>query len=242
MIGVILGFIFCKFATFRINKNTASVPTHLTLEGFLVERRIWAEFDSLGLVGDRDRVIPDGICLDAEGAVWLASPGNPGGVMRVREGGAVAVPGAPDDPIQVIDVRDLTEWIIHLAEQNITGVFNGSGPDHVLTMGDVVEITKTATKSDVEFTWLGTGFMEAHPDVYFPIWTPYEGEYKGFHTFSNVGAIESGLKFRTLDDTIEALLKQFDERPEEERTAVTGNIPVAGEAEMIEAAKAAAGQ
>ncbi len=61
----------------------------ITLEGFLVERRIWAQFDNLGLVPDQDRVIPDGICLDDEGAVWMASPGQPGGVMRVREGGEI---------------------------------------------------------------------------------------------------------------------------------------------------------
>jgi sugar lactone lactonase YvrE len=61
----------------------------ITLEGLLVERRIWAEFDKLGLVVDQNRVIPDGICLDAEGAVWMASPGTPGGVFRVREGGEI---------------------------------------------------------------------------------------------------------------------------------------------------------
>ena len=61
----------------------------ITLEGLLVERRIWAEFDKLGLVVDQNRVIPHGICLDAEGAVWMASPGTPGGVFRVREGGEI---------------------------------------------------------------------------------------------------------------------------------------------------------
>ena len=61
----------------------------ITLEGLLVERRIWAEFDKLGLVVDQNRVIPDGICLDAKGAVWMASPGTPGGVFRVLEGGEI---------------------------------------------------------------------------------------------------------------------------------------------------------
>lgn len=61
----------------------------ITLEGFLVERRIWAEFDKLGLVIDQNRMIPDGICLDDEGAVWMASPGTPGGVFRVRAGGEI---------------------------------------------------------------------------------------------------------------------------------------------------------
>ena len=175
---------------------------------------------------------------------FIVGPGDPTHrftywPLRVREGGAVAVPGSPDDPIQIIDARDLAEWIIHLAEQNIPGVFNGSGPDRVLTMREIVETAKSVTGSDAEFTWLGLDWQEANPGVYFPIWTPNEGEYKGFHTFSNAGAIEAGLKFRPLSDTITALLAQFDERPEEERTLALANIPVAGEAEMIAAAKAA---
>jgi nucleoside-diphosphate-sugar epimerase len=156
--------------------------------------------------------------------------------LRVREGGAVAVPGGPDDPIQVIDVRDLTEWIIHMAEQNITGVFNGSGPDRVLTMREVVETAKSVTGSDATFTWISTDFNEAHPDVYFPIWTPYEGEYKGFHTFSNANSIEAGLSFRPIADTIAALLKQFDSLPEDDRAKVMERIPVPDEAAMIEEA------
>lgn len=61
----------------------------ITLEGLLVERRIWAEFDKRGLVVDQDRLIPDGICCDSKGAIWVASPGTPGGVLRVLEGGEV---------------------------------------------------------------------------------------------------------------------------------------------------------
>ena len=158
--------------------------------------------------------------------------------LRVRQGGHVAVPGAPDDPIQIIDVRDLTEWIIHLAEESITGVFNGSGPERRLTMGEVVETAKRVTGSDAEFTWLGTGFSESHPDVYFPIWTPYEGEYRGFHTFSNARSMKAGLTFRPLSETIVDLLAQFDGLPQETRTPVMERIPVAGEAAMIEAAAA----
>jgi sugar lactone lactonase YvrE len=35
-----------------------------------------------------DKETPDGICLDAEGAVWVASPGTRE-VLRVRDGGEV---------------------------------------------------------------------------------------------------------------------------------------------------------
>jgi sugar lactone lactonase YvrE len=49
-------------------------------DGRLVRRRVWAE-----LAG----AVPDGICLDAEGAIWVASPASRE-LVRVREGGAVA--------------------------------------------------------------------------------------------------------------------------------------------------------
>jgi sugar lactone lactonase YvrE len=50
-------------------------------DGSLHDRRNWAQFDQHG-------VAPDGICLDAEGCVWMASPVSRE-VLRVREGGAI---------------------------------------------------------------------------------------------------------------------------------------------------------
>ncbi len=51
----------------------------IAADGNLANRRIWAE-----VPGDH----PDGICLDAEGAVWYADVGNKH-CVRVREGGQV---------------------------------------------------------------------------------------------------------------------------------------------------------
>ncbi len=50
-------------------------------DGTLTHRRVWASFEEKG-------VAPDGICLDAQGAVWMASPVSRE-VLRVREGGEV---------------------------------------------------------------------------------------------------------------------------------------------------------
>jgi sugar lactone lactonase YvrE len=50
-------------------------------DGSLSNRRLWAE---LG-----EKTVPDGIALDAEGAIWVASPMT-FELLRVREGGAVA--------------------------------------------------------------------------------------------------------------------------------------------------------
>jgi len=50
-------------------------------DGSLAHRRVYAQ-----LPGD---VSPDGIALDAEGAVWLANPEGQYGALRVREGGEI---------------------------------------------------------------------------------------------------------------------------------------------------------
>jgi sugar lactone lactonase YvrE len=47
-------------------------------DGSLSNRRVWATLS----------IFPDGICLDAEGAIWVASPVS-GECIRVREGGDV---------------------------------------------------------------------------------------------------------------------------------------------------------
>ncbi len=48
-------------------------------DGSLTERRVWANLKSLA---------PDGICLDAEGGIWVAAPGRRR-VVRVLEGGQI---------------------------------------------------------------------------------------------------------------------------------------------------------
>ncbi len=48
-------------------------------DGSLSGRRRWAPME---------RAVPDGICLDAEGAVWVASPVGHA-VLRIREGGEI---------------------------------------------------------------------------------------------------------------------------------------------------------
>lgn len=59
-------------------------------DGTLSNRRIWVQFDTLGFTLDQQdgRVLPDGCCLDAEGAIWLASPGIDQ-VLRVRPDGRI---------------------------------------------------------------------------------------------------------------------------------------------------------
>ena len=62
----------------------------IALDGSLSGRRIWAQFDDRGFEAfDTARNFPDGICLDAEGAIWVASAEGSREVLRVLEGGKI---------------------------------------------------------------------------------------------------------------------------------------------------------
>jgi sugar lactone lactonase YvrE len=66
----------------------------IAADGALVNRRVWASFGPLPAETDLATVLPqlvvapDGCCLDAEGALWIAD-GSHGRVVRVREGGEI---------------------------------------------------------------------------------------------------------------------------------------------------------
>ena len=81
--------------TLIVGETLAARLTAFDIEsdGSLSHRRAWASFDDRGFLSQRseitDRITPDGICLDAEGAVWVASPNSRSGLIRVREGGEI---------------------------------------------------------------------------------------------------------------------------------------------------------
>jgi sugar lactone lactonase YvrE len=68
-------------ATLIVGESYGGCLTAFTVQedGSLTDRRLWAQLQG---------AVPDGICLDAEGAIWSACPLT-GRVLRVREGGEV---------------------------------------------------------------------------------------------------------------------------------------------------------
>ncbi len=52
----------------------------------LSNRRVWADLTQS--IDDGTVPVPDGMCLDAEGAIWVASPST-ADVIRVKEGGEI---------------------------------------------------------------------------------------------------------------------------------------------------------
>jgi len=135
--------------------------------------------------------------------------------VRASLGGVMLVPGSPTDPIQIIDVRDLADWVIHCLENNIVGVYNATGPAKELSMKSMVEGTRKGVGSDVSFTWVDNDFLTTHgvKDGQLPLYAPPTGDTAGFHRCNISRALAKGLKFRPIADTAKATFDWYKSLP-----------------------------
>jgi 2'-hydroxyisoflavone reductase len=173
---------------------------------------------------------------------YIVGPDDPSGrftywPVRMDRGGEVLAPGAPPDPVQIIDVRDLGAWLITLAEQQTAGVFNACGPKERLKWGDLLQACQKATKATSKLTWVPDAWVARQGNEVFPIWAPYAGDSKGFHTWKNARAIQAGLKFRPVQQTVSDTLAWY--KSQSERTKLAGPGPEQ-EAELLAKWKSAA--
>jgi 2'-hydroxyisoflavone reductase len=123
---------------------------------------------------------------------------------RLARGGEVLAPGTPQDPVQLIDVRDLARWIVHAAQAGMTGTHDAIGPSR--PRGEFLAECAAALCSSCTFTWVDRAFLEAH-DVRrwtgprsLPLWLPLP-DHAGFATRDTTPARHAGLALRALAET-----------------------------------------
>jgi len=125
--------------------------------------------------------------------------------VRIAKGGDVLAPENPGVPVQIIDVRDLSDFIIKLIEDKASGIYSATGPDYELTFGAMLEICKQASGSNANIHWASVEFLknnkvEEWSDM--PVWVPDNEENAGFSRFDISKAIKAGLTFRPLENTV----------------------------------------
>jgi 2'-hydroxyisoflavone reductase len=156
---------------------------------------------------------------------------------RVQRGGRVLAPGNPDQPVQVIDVRDLASWIVRAAEQRIVGVYNATGPDGVLGMRafldacvhEAGERAKTAEIVWVDETYLIEQGVTPFSDL--PVWVPADSP--GVFTVDVRRALANGLALRPIRDTIADTLAWDATLPEDRE--LRAGLTAERERELLEA-------
>jgi len=157
--------------------------------------------------------------------------------VRIDRGGEVLAPNSAADPIQNIDARDLSEWIVRLVEEpGHGGTYNATSPAY--TFGEMLDGVKGALGSDATFTWVSTEFMAEHgiaPWGHMTNWVPPEGESAGMLQVSVDAAVAHGLTFRPLADTARDTLEWWNTLPEDRRASPLAGLPAEREAEVLAA-------
>lgn len=135
--------------------------------------------------------------------------------VRAKRGGDMVVPDKPGAPIQIIDVRDLSAFTIKLMEENASGIYNATGPDYDLTIGTLLDACKRVAGSVATFHWASVEFLKEYkvePWSDMPVWIPDTDEDAGFSRIDVSKAIQAGLHFRPLEDTIRDTLTWAETR------------------------------
>jgi 2'-hydroxyisoflavone reductase len=136
-------------------------------------------------------------------------------VDRIGRGGQVLAPGRPDDPIQLIDARDMGNWIVSLVERSITGTFHAVDPAPPFGWGDMLEaIAAEVAPSGTELVWVPSDFLRAEglDGIVVPLWC--EGDTNSLNKFtaSPAAASATGLTPRPLAQTIADIRAEDRER------------------------------
>lgn len=160
--------------------------------------------------------------------------------VRIDEGGPVLAPGNPLHANQIIDQRDLTEWIVRIAENGTTGDFNGVGPGYRLTMGEMLEQIGTVASNPFELVWVPEDFLEAQgvsPWSDLPAWIP--GDALMYVSYQK--SVDAGLTYRPIPVTARDTVEWDKTRPAEERANRRFGMSRERELEVLSAWAAAQG-
>jgi 2'-hydroxyisoflavone reductase len=161
--------------------------------------------------------------------------------VRIDRGGEILAPGDGTDRVQVIDVRDLCEWCVRLAEQKTFGTFMGIGPQNGRSMAEMLYGIAAVTTTPLSWTWVPYEFLQEHsvrPYAEMPVWRPPLPPLEGFARFDLSREVAAGLTFRTLADTASATLEYHYSRPAERQAELRSGLTAEREAEVLRAWKA----
>jgi len=159
--------------------------------------------------------------------------------VRASQGGEMLAPGTASDPVEYIDVRDLTEWMVSLIEHRTSGVFNAVTPPHRYTMGNVISTSLAASpKAGTRVTWVSGDFLInrlGEDGAELPPWSPLRGDTAALGLVLSKRAEAAGLRYRPLETTVRDTLQWFESLPAERRSKQRLLLTSQREAELLAA-------
>lgn len=130
-------------------------------------------------------------------------------VRRAARGGRVALPGRPDQPVQVLDSTDLARLVMVLVERDRPGIFNAVGPAEPVTLAGLIQACAEASGTTVDV-------VPVRPELAprrFPLVAP-DPSYDALNQRSAARAYGEGMPATPLAETAAAVLAWDRERGE----------------------------
>jgi len=161
---------------------------------------------------------------------------------RAARGGEFIAPGAPSDPFQVIDARDLAAFTLNAVERNITGTYNLVSDVNDFKFGELTSACIAAANRQAKpadpprATFLPADFLAAQkvePWSEMPAWLPATGDEAAFAGTRNAAARAKGLKITPLAKTVDETLAWHLARPAGEREKLKAGIAPEKEAAVL---------
>jgi 2'-hydroxyisoflavone reductase len=124
---------------------------------------------------------------------------------RISRGGRVVVPAeGVDQPISLVDARDLAGWLVDSTELGRSGAVNATGPIGMTTLGGLLDVCREVTGSDAEWVRVPEEELVAadvEPWVHLPLWLPREIARTAWDVDTTT-ARELGMPTRPLKETV----------------------------------------
>lgn len=122
-------------------------------------------------------------------------------LVRAQRGGVMLAPGAPEKPIQPIDVRDVANFALHQGEASSGGAYNLVAPIGHSTMRAFLTACIDATGSDARLLWAPDKMLLDHGVQQWtelPLWRTHPGVWQ----IASEQAQRAGLVCRPLGQTV----------------------------------------
>jgi 2'-hydroxyisoflavone reductase len=163
---------------------------------------------------------------------------------RALAGGEALVPDAPaDEPIQLIDVRDLADWIVRAVAAEASGAYNVTGPEDgracnwAAVLEGCIDAAMRRGAAPLRFVPVGEAFLleqGVEPWSELPLWVPSsDAAHRGFCRVDCARAVAAGLVTRPLAETVDAVLDEFATLVDADPRRA-GKLTPARERELIE--------
>lgn len=151
-------------------------------------------------------------------------------VDRFQRGGDIVCPPNPEREAAWIDVRDLSRWLVTLAEQDTSGIFNAAGPASPVTHEETMHGFRASTSAPVRLHWPTSAQIEAAG-----FRAPWFWSGESSRHIDASASVEAGLTYHSLADSIRDTWTWWSAQPAERRANARGWPSASSEAAVVDA-------